>query len=288
MKRILSCTLSLALLLTLFAVPAYAAGEFTDVADDAYYADAVTWAVENKIAAGTGDNKFSPDLTCTKAQIIAFIWRAYGSEEAGDTRMENDNPFPDLDGTEYYFEAAKWAFTHGLVVGSLPFNGDEPCKRSTVMSYMWKAAEEPEPTTQNTFTDLIPALHNVNAISWAVEKGIAYGTSDTTFSPDDTCTRAQIISFLYRNLAKPVDNSSQQSQQSQQQHTGTVWDQAFYDTLNDNQKALYESYDDYGREMMKTNMEIARQWEREGYTSTDGYHSTGEQMEESWKNVTVG
>lgn len=287
MRKAHICTLSLALFLSLLIVPSYAVGTFTDVADDAYYVDAVTWAVQNNVAAGTGDNKFSPDQTCTKAQIISFIWRAYGSEEAGDTRAVNDNPFPDLDGTEYYFEAAKWACTHGLVVGGAAFNGDEPCKRSTVMWYMWKAAGEPEPATQTTFTDLIPALHDVNAISWAVENKIAYGTSDTTFSPDTTCTRAQIISFLYRNLVKPVEQQKS-AEQPTKQHTGTVWDQEFYDTLTDSQKADYESFDDYGREMMKGNMEILRKAHEEGYYSSEGQHLTEEERAEAWKNVTVG
>ena len=210
-RKAISAIISTIMLLSMFAVPSYAVGTFTDVANDAYYVDAVTWAVQNNIAAGTGDNKFSPDQTCTKAQIIAFIWRAYGCAE-----VDLNSTFTDLDGSEYYYKAAIWGVSKGIGVGDKEFNGDTPCSRNSAMLYLWKAAGQPSATTKATFTD-IQNTNNIDGISWAVENGITSGTSSTTFSPDTICTRAQIISFLYRNLVQPVEANNQTNQQNTSQ-----------------------------------------------------------------------
>lgn len=212
-KRALGAIISLAITFSVFAVPSYAVGKFEDVPDSEYYVDAVQWGVQNNIVAGTGDNKFSPDQTCTKAQIIAFIWRAYGCPEPN-----LDNTFIDLDGSEYYYKAAIWGVSKGIGVGDKEFNGDDPCSRNSAMLYLWKGAGEPTPTTKATFID-IQNTNNMDGISWAVEKGITSGTSSTTFSPNNICTRAQIISFLYRNLVKPVEQAQQTNNNSQNQET---------------------------------------------------------------------
>lgn len=200
LSKIISTAISLALVLSL-VVPAYAAESgFTDVDANAYYADAVSWAVDREITSGTSATTFSPNATCTRAQIITFIWRANGSPEPDLDKLSftDHNPFRDLDGTEYYFKAAQWAYTKGMAAGGMNFDGNEPCSRSLAVTYLWEEAGEPQPTKEAGFTDIIRALHNLNAISWAVEKRITSGTSDTTFSPDATCTRGQIVTFLYR------------------------------------------------------------------------------------------
>lgn len=212
-KKALGAIISLAMTFSIFAVPSYAVGTFEDVPDGEYYVDAVQWGVQNNIVAGTGDNKFSPNATCTKAQIIAFIWRAYGCPE-----VDLDSTFTDLDGSEYYFKAALWGVSNGIGVGDKEFNGDTPCSRNSAMLYLWKAAGEPTATTKATYND-IQHTNNIDGISWAVEKGITSGTSSTTFSPDNICTRAQIISFLYRNLVKPVEQAQQTNNNSQNQGT---------------------------------------------------------------------
>lgn len=282
LKKAIGTALSLVMLLSALALPASAAGsKFTDVPADAYYADAVAWAVEQNITSGTSETTFSPETLCTKAQILTFIWRAYGSPEPDieEIRAENHNPFRDLDGTEYYFKAAQWAFTKGMVSGGIDFDGNKPCSRSLAVTFLWKAAGEPMPDEEAGFTDIIRALHDINAISWAVEAGITSGTSATTFSPDATCTRGQIVTFLYRSMAADGQNLGEGGITP---HTGEVWDQEFYDTLNDRQKELYESYDDYGREMMKGNMELSREWEKEGYIGSNGHQSTDEERVQSW------
>lgn len=168
---------------------------FTDVAASAYYAEPVQWAVENKITAGTSDTTFSPDQTCTTAQILSFLWRANGQPEP-----TIQNPFEDVSSSDYYYKAALWAFEMGLVDGKT-FNGDTPCTRSATMTYFWKLSGEPQ-TGSNIFTDVPGNANYAQAVAWAVTEKITSGTGDNIFSPDATCTRAQIVSFLYRYFVK--------------------------------------------------------------------------------------
>lgn len=163
---------------------------FADVAADAYYAEPVTWAVEQGITYGTSVNTFSPDDTCTRAQIIMFLWRAAGSPEP-----KNSSAFTDVEADAYYAAAAAWAAENGMASGST-FSPDAPCTREMAVEFMWRHAGSPSAPTAG-FTDVSSA-----AVNWAVEKGVTYGTSLTTFSPDDTCTRAQIVTFLYRAFAE--------------------------------------------------------------------------------------
>lgn len=168
---------------------------FTDVAASAYYAEPVQWAVENKITAGTSNTTFSPDQTCTTAQILSFLWRANDQPEP-----TIQNPFEDVSSSDYYYEAALWAFEMGLVDGKT-FNGDTPCTRSATMTYFWKLSGEPK-TGSNVFTDVPNNADYAQAVAWAVTEKITSGTGDGIFSPDATCTRAQIVSFLYRYFVK--------------------------------------------------------------------------------------
>ena len=167
-----------------------AAPAFSDVAADAYYAAPVAWAVEKGITNGTSDTTFSPDATCTRAQIITFLWRAAGSPEPNSLKA-----FTDVQSDTYYAKAAAWAAENGMAGGST-FSPDAPCTRETAVEFMWKHAGSPDAAAA-AFTDVSSA-----AVNWAVEKSVTNGTSETTFSPDATCTRGQIVTFLYRGFAE--------------------------------------------------------------------------------------
>lgn len=171
------------------AVPA---GKFSDVRQDAYFYDAVLWGVKQGIVSGTGANTFSPNNTCTKAQILTFLWRTNGSPEP-----TKRSPFSDVSEEQYYYKAAVWAHENGLIDGTI-FNGTEPCTRAAVVTYLWKLAGSPA-ASGSSFADVPFDKDYSNAVAWAVSKGITGGTSGNTFSPDAICTRAQIITFIYRN-----------------------------------------------------------------------------------------
>ena len=168
--------------------------KFTDVADDAWYADSVKWAVDRGITTGTSATTFSPDNTCTRAQILTFMWRAVGSP-----KVSSGNHFEDVKEFDYYYDAARWAYEKGMVTGS-KFEGDTPCTRSATVVYLWKNAGSPYTSYYGTFADVTAGSGFASAVAWAVENGVTSGTSETTFSPDMTCTRGQIVTFLKRAL----------------------------------------------------------------------------------------
>ena len=162
---------------------------FADVTADAYYAAPVEWAVAQQITSGTSDTTFSPDDTCTKAQIITFLWRAAGSPEP-----QNVAAFSDVAVDAYYAKATAWAAENGMAEGDV-FEPESPCTRLMAVEFMWKQAGSPG-AANASFTDV-----SSDAVNWALEQGVTSGTGDTTFSPDDTCTRGQIVTFLYRAFA---------------------------------------------------------------------------------------
>ena len=163
---------------------------FTDVSPTAYYADPVAWAVEEGITNGTSATLFSPEQTCTRAQIITFLWRAAGSPEP-----QQLDAFSDVNTSEYYAKAAAWAAENGMADGAA-FSPNAPCTREMAVEFMWKHAGSPSAAAAS-FTDI-----SSPAVDWAVANGVTNGTSATTFSPDQTCTRAQIVTFLYRAFAE--------------------------------------------------------------------------------------
>lgn len=171
------------------------AGGFTDVKSGAYYEEAVKWAVEKKITGGTTATTFSPNNTCTVAQILTFLWRANGAPEPAGR-----SPFSDISSGDYYYKAAVWAAGRGLVSGS-KFNPNTPCTRSMVVTYLWKLNGSPA-TAPGGFTDVSAKAGYAQAVAWAVKNGITSGTTATTFSPDTACTRGQIVTFLYRAMGK--------------------------------------------------------------------------------------
>lgn len=167
---------------------------FADVADDAYYADAVKWAVNNAITLGTSETTFSPDQTCTRAQILTFLWRAVGSPKTGA-----ENPFTDVSSSDYYYDAAIWAYSKGMVSGN-QFAGDTPCTRASTVEYLWKNEDAPDFGYAGTFDDVDENAEYASAVEWAVFNEITSGVSDTEFAPDAICSRGQIATFLYRAL----------------------------------------------------------------------------------------
>lgn len=170
---------------------------FGDVKDDDYFAAAVKWAVEKNVTTGTSATTFSPNDTCTRAQIITFMWRANGSP-----KIDGAAPFGDVTENDYYYEAAKWAAEKGMVETD-NFDGNTPCTRASTVVYMWQAKDEPTADTElASFDDVSENAAYAEAVAWAVENGVTSGTSATTFSPDDICSRGQIVTFLNRALAE--------------------------------------------------------------------------------------
>lgn len=170
---------------------------FTDLESGYYYIDAVEWAVENGITTGKTDTTFAPNEVCTRGQVVTFLWRAFGSPDPTNT----DTPFTDLLEGYYYVDAVQWAVENAFTTGKTDttFAPDNVCTRAEVVTFLWRAMGSPEPVSSTTtFTDLQEGYYYLDAVQWAVENGITTGTSDTTFSPDKECTRAQVVTFLYR------------------------------------------------------------------------------------------
>ena len=177
-----------------------AATDFDDVPDDVYYKDAVDWAVDRGITVGASAMKFDPNGICTRAQAVTFLWRALGKPAAKNTAMS----FTDVAADAYYADAVLWAVENKIVLGvsETKFDPDGICTRAQIVTLLWRAAESPTADSANPFTDVAADAYYANAVIWAVGKEITIGTSGTTFSPNRICTRAEIVTFLYRTLAK--------------------------------------------------------------------------------------
>ena len=169
---------------------------FTDVADKAYYRDAVEWAVENGITKGTTAKIFSPNATCTRAQAVTFLWRAAGSPEPETRAM----PFTDVPVGSYYYDAVLWAVENGITKGTsdTTFSPNMTCSRAQIVAFLWRSEKSPAAGTANPFADVKSTAYYADAVLWAVKEDITKGTTNTTFSPDADCTRAQIVTFLWR------------------------------------------------------------------------------------------
>jgi len=194
---------ALALALTLLTVPAAA---FSDVDEGLYYAAPIAWAVERGITTGVTEDTFSPDALCTQGQILTFLWRAAGSPEAEAEALENTSLNPD------FLKAIGWGLTTGILDAaavpaaglsdgtSVRFDPSAPCSRGTAMDFLWRYVGSPAAGAPAAFTDVDPNADYARAVAWAVEQGITEGSTETTFSPNDPCTRGQIATFLYRCL----------------------------------------------------------------------------------------
>ena len=172
---------------------------FVDVAESAYYYDAVLWAAENGITGGVDDTHFAPNAPCTRAQIVTFLWRAAGSPEPATA-----NSFADVPADSYYAKAVAWAVEQGITTGTGDgkFSPNAPCTRAQSVTFLWRSQKSPASDSVNPFADVAAGTYYNNAVLWAAENGITGGTSATTFSPDAPCTRAQIVTFLYRYMGE--------------------------------------------------------------------------------------
>ena len=171
-------------------------GVFVDVATGSYYEDAVDWAVENGITQGTDDTHFSPDGICTRAQAVTFLWRAAGSPKPETRTM----PFADVPVGSYYYDAVLWAVENGIAKGTsdTTFSPNMTCTRAQIVAFLWRSEKSPAAGTANPFADVKSTAYYADAVLWAVKEDITKGTTSTAFSPNTDCTRAQIVTFLWR------------------------------------------------------------------------------------------
>ena len=172
---------------------------FKDVDETAYYAAAVEWAVAKNITKGTAADTFAPNDTCTRGQIVTFLWRAAGEPKPSGAK----NPFTDVKQSDYWYNAVLWAVEQGITTGTsaTTFSPNEGCTRGQVATFLWRYENKPASAAVNPFEDVKIGAYYYDAVLWAVEADVTKGTSATTFAPNDTCTRGQIVTFLYRDIA---------------------------------------------------------------------------------------
>lgn len=171
---------------------------FTDVPSGSYYEEAVKWAVENGITTGTSATALDPN-GITRAQAVTFLWRAAASPAPKRVAM----PFTDVPAGSYYYDAVLWAVENGITKGTsdTTFSPNENCSRAQIVTFLWRSQKSPAAGSVNPFTDVTANVYYANAVLWAVNEDVTKGTSNTTFSPDADCTRAQIVTFIWRTLA---------------------------------------------------------------------------------------
>ena len=168
---------------------------FTDVHAEDYYYDAVLWAAQEGVTGGTSDTLFAPNAGCTRAQAVTFLWRAAGSPEP-----KTLSSFADVPADAYYAKAVAWAVENGVAKGvsETLFAPDTSCTRAQIVTFLWRAQQSPASGGENPFTDVPADAYYAQAVAWAVENGAAKGVNETAFAPDDNCTRAQIVTLIYR------------------------------------------------------------------------------------------
>ena len=173
---------------------------FVDVSASDYYYDAVLWAVGKGITGGTSATTFDPSGNCTRAQAVTFLWRAAGSP-APKTKVM---PFTDVPAVSYYHDAVLWAMEQGITKGTsdTAFSLNTTCTRAQIVTFLWRSQKSPAAGTANPFTDVKASAYYADAVLWAVKEDVTKGTTNTTFSPDANCTRAQIVTFIWRALAE--------------------------------------------------------------------------------------
>ena len=167
---------------------------FVDVPANAYFADAVDWAVENGVTNGLSDTMFGPYESCTRAQIVTFLWRAAGSSEP-----KSMSSFSDVSADSYYAKAVAWAVENGITTGTGDgkFSPDATCTREQSVTFLFRAIGKLV-DSKAEFSDVLTDSYYANAVAWAVENGVTNGIGDGLFGPDNSCTRAQIVTFLFR------------------------------------------------------------------------------------------
>ncbi len=173
---------------------------FTDVKVGDYYYDAVLWAVDKGITTGVSATRFDPNGSCTRAQAVTFLWRAMGSPAPTGASMS----FTDVAADSYYYNAVLWAVENGVTTGTseTTFSPDAPCDRGQIVTFLHRAMKSPAASAQSTFSDVAADAYYAQAVAWAVENGVTTGTGDNAFSPAASCSRSQIVTFLYRAMNK--------------------------------------------------------------------------------------
>lgn len=168
---------------------------FEDVKSSAYYYPAVAWAVEKGITTGTSETTFSPDESCTRAQVVTFLYRA-----AGEPSVNSTDKFTDVKAGSYYADAVAWAVENGITTGAsaTTFNPKGICDRAQIVTFLHRAAGEICVASTDKFTDVKEGSYYAEAVAWAVEQNITTGVSETEFAPKKDCTRAEVVTFLYR------------------------------------------------------------------------------------------
>ena len=171
---------------------------FVDVGQKDYYYDAVLWAVGHEVTAGTDATHFSPNASCTRAQVVSFLWRAAGKPEPTSSK----NPFVDVSSDSYYYKAVLWAAENGIVYGTdaTHFSPNASCTRAQVVCFLYRYQGNPAHGSGNPFRDVSGGAYYYDAVLWAEQNGVVYGTDASHFSPNKTCTRGQVVCFLYRLL----------------------------------------------------------------------------------------
>lgn len=198
-KKLFSVLLCLCTVVSILSTTVLAAN-FTDVKSDAYYAKPVDWAVTQGITTGKTATTFAPNETCTRAQIITFLWRAAGSPDTGFS----GSYYFDVASDAYYAKATTWATEYGIVdIEGVYFEPNTPCTRAAAVEYIWRYAKCPGAAAVS-FSDVKAGSTTANAVSWAVGYGVTNGKTATTFAPNETCTRGQIVTFLHRYFVEPL------------------------------------------------------------------------------------
>ena len=171
---------------------------FVDVPTSAYYYDAVYWVAENGVTYGTSATTFSPDVIVSRAQMVTFLWRAHGSPAP----RSSVNPFTDITSDMYYYDAVLWAVENGVTNGisATTFSPDATVTRAQAVTFQWRAAGSPA-VSGSSFADVADSAYYAGAVSWAVANGVTNGTGGSNFSPDVGVSRAQAVTFLWRQLA---------------------------------------------------------------------------------------
>ena len=172
---------------------------FKDVKNDAYFATPVLWANANKITTGISATRFAPNRVCTRAQIITFLWRLKGCPEPADYT----NPFVDIEQSAYYYKAVLWAYENHFIYGTSEntFSPNDSCTRGQVALMLYRISYDNGTTQDNPFTDIAESDDYYDCVLWAYNCGITTGVSADKFAPNDPCTRAQIVTFLFRTFA---------------------------------------------------------------------------------------
>ena len=174
---------------------------FTDVAEADWFFNPVQWAVQNNVTGGISATEFGPNNSCTRAQVVTFLYAAAGKPEINPTA----NPFIDVSESDWFYNPVMWAVENGITGGLTPntFGPNETCTRAQVVTFLYAAAGKPAAAdTDNPFTDVSSGDWYLNPVLWAVEKGVTGGKTPTTFAPNETCTRAQVVTFLYAYKTK--------------------------------------------------------------------------------------